>query len=610
MKPPILKLCVLFLLITAFTFQSVQADQAPMRTLIPIGSGYAADTLQLFARAAVQRDTSGVVDLLVLPITYGTDAYSTTPGERKKNLDLAETRRQQVEDACNIVLLPGQTCRALLAPVLIREDAFLQSNLDLFASDLDGIYILGGDQTIAMQVVANTPFEQRMKDAFDLGAVVSGNSAGAAVQSRNMINGYIGANGPENGFQQGSVDLWMYDGPTDETRGLSFGISNAIFEQHTFQRGRIARLINASFSTGLLGIGLDADTGAVVTDETSLSTVTGATSAIVVDLQTYQASGSFGGPTSSLSIRGVVTHLIPPGEFGYNLIQRQPLVDGVPQPAPDIAGRAFDALQLPAGYGPLLLAGDLSGDLAGSATQRFVELSGGSEDARLVVIVLGHAKSSDARAAAKAYASALETLVAKPVKWFVVDAKVDQSAVLGGIAGATGILISAPDPSRVLDAFAAVPGITSALDDAWTGGKAVLMDNAAAAAVAQAISVDPTPTSGSLEDDSMGDFLLSGVSIQPGLNWLPGVAVEARMVMDRHWGRLYNHLHRDSALLGLGIDVDTAIELTASGATAWGRNTVTVLDGRYASYALGTNGALAESYVLLDTFVEGESLLP
>ena len=134
-----------------------------------------------------------------------------------------------------------------------------------------------------------------------------------------MINGYVGANGPENGFQQGSVDLWLYDGPTDETRGLSFGISNAIFEQHTFQRGRIARMINASFTTGLLGIGLDAGTGAVVVDEASLSAVTGETAAVVVDLHTYAASGEFAGPTRSLALRGAVTHLIPPGDFGYDL---------------------------------------------------------------------------------------------------------------------------------------------------------------------------------------------------------------------------------------------------------------------------------------------------
>lgn len=610
MKQPWFKLWLVLVLLAGLNYQTIRADQGPMHTLIPIGSDYRQDTLQLFAHAAVLRDTNNIIDLLVIPITYGTDAYRTTNGERQKNLSLADDRRSQIEAACNAVDLPNQTCHVVLAPVLIRSDAYLQSNLDLFVPDLDGMYILGGDQTIAMQVVANTPFEERMANAFDLGAVVSGNSAGAAVESRNMINGYVGNNGPENGFQQGSVDLWLYDGPTDNTRGLSFGISNAIFEQHTFQRGRIARLINASYSTGLLGIGLDAQTGAAIVDESTLTDVTGATAALVVDLQTYNAAGRFAGPTNSLAIRGVTTHLIPPGGYGYNITHLRPLVDGKPLPAPSIAGRSFDALHLPSGCGPLILAGDLSSDRGGPITQRFVTLSGGGDNAQLVVLALGYAKSNDARADAKTFASALQSWVTNPVQWFVVDSKVNQSAVQNAIANATGILVTAPDQSLVLAAFTDVPNITSAIQSAWAAGKVLLVDNAAAAALGQAISVDPTPSSASLEDDSMGDFLFSGVNIQAGLNWIPGVAVEPRMVMDRHWGRVYNHLYRDHALLGLGIDVNTAIEFTSSGANVWGSNTIVVFDGRYASYSLGTNDALSERYVLLDTYVEGDALIP
>jgi cyanophycinase len=550
-------LCLILVVIAGLSFQIARADQGPWYTLIPTGSDYRPDTLQRFALAAVQRDTNGIVDLLIIPITYGTDAYRTTNGERQKNLALADNRRSQVEAACNVVKLPGQACRVVLAPVLIRPDAYLQSNLDLFVPDLDGMYILGGDQTVAMQVVANTPFEERMASAFNAGAVVGGNSAGAAVQSRNMINGFAGSNGPENGFQQGSVDLWLYDGPTDPTRGLSFGISNAILEQHTFQRGRLARLINASFSTGLLGIGADAGTAAVVTNESALTDVTGATAAIVVDLQTYNAAGRFAGPTNSLALHGVTTHLIPPGGFGYDLTKRRPLVDGKPLPAPAIVGRSFDTLRLPAGYGPLILAGDLSGDRAGSVSRRFVALSGGTNDARLVVLALGYAKNADAQAEAKAFAASLQAQVTNPVAWFVIDSKVNQAAVQSALATATGVLITAPDQALVMNAFASAPNITSALRSAWAGGKVLLADNAAVAALGQAMSADPTPTSASLEDDSLDDFLFSGVTIQPGLNWIPGVAVEPRLVMDRHWGRVYNHLYRDHALLGLGVDLTT-----------------------------------------------------
>jgi len=609
MKKVGLSIVWLLLWLASGNVQPAWAAPPPVHTLIPIGSDYRADTLQRFALAAAQRDTTGFVDLLVLPITYATNAQQIANGERQKNLSLANDRRTQIEAACNAVKRATQTCRVVLAPVLTRPDAYVQSNLDLFVTDLDGIYILGGDQTIAMQVVANTPFEERMANAFNLGAVVSGNSAGDAIESRNMINGYVGNFGPENGFQQGTIDLWLYDGPADATRGLSFGISNAIFEQHTFQRGRIARLLNATFTTGLLGIGADAGTAATVVNEAKLTDVTGATAAIVVDLQTYGATGRFAGPTNSLALHKVATHLIPPGGFGYDLSQRRPVVNGNALPPPNITGRNFNALRLPAGYGPLLLVGDLSGERAGAVAQRFVALSGGN-NARLVVLTTGYAKSTDAQADAKAFAAALQPQVANPVQWFAVDAKVDQNAVQNAIAGATGILVTAPDQSLVLNALAGAPTITTALRNAWTQGKVLLADNAVAATLGAATTVDPTPTADSLETDSMNDFLSTGVTIQPGLNWLPGVAIEPRMVMDRHWGRLYNQIARNSALLGLGVDINSAVEVTANGATVWGSNTAVVLDGRLASYALGTNGALSARYVLLDSYVQGDAILP
>ena len=82
------------------------------------------------------------------------------------------------------------------------------------------------------------------------------------------------------------------------------------------------------------------------------------------------------------------------------------------------------------------------------------------------------------------------------------------------------------------------------------------------------------------------------------------------MVMDRHWGRVYNHMYRDHSLLGIGVDVNSLVELTSTAATVWGRNTVVVFDGRFGTYDPGTNGSLSEQYIILDTYVEGDALMP
>ncbi len=169
--------------------ETAGASPTPTRTLVPIGSDYQPVPLERFAQAAAERDTSGRVVLLVLPITYSLNATTSKNGERQRNLTLAAMRTQMVEDACNAIRSPQQTCDAQLVPVLTRSDAFLDSNVAFFTDDVDGMFILGGDQTVAMGVVADTPIEEQMAAAYERGAVVSGTSAGDAVQSVNMING-------------------------------------------------------------------------------------------------------------------------------------------------------------------------------------------------------------------------------------------------------------------------------------------------------------------------------------------------------------------------------------------------------------------------------------
>jgi len=606
--PHLAALLALLVLLAGLGAPAIAAPR-PTHTLVPVGAGYTSATLQRFAQAAAQRDTTGNVYLLVLPITFATDPFSISNGERNTNLTLADTRRGQVETACNAVKAPQQSCQAVLAPILVRQDAYLQSNLDLFTPDLDGIYILGGDQTIAMQVVADTPTEQRMAAAYAAGVAVGGNSAGAAVESLNMIGGYTGNNGPENGLQQGSVDLWLGQAPGH--RGLSFGLPNALLDQHVLQRGRIGRLINASWTTKLLGIGADADTAAPVVDERSMPDIAGSSAAFVVDIKTFGSRGRFAGPTNSLAISRVATHVLPPGGYGYNLIARQPLLNNQAQVAPNISSRTFGALALPASYGALLLGGDISGDKSGPAAQRFISQSGGIQ-AQLVILAAGYPKSADAQADAKAFASAFQAGVNAPVQWFVLDAKADLAAVQRAIQGATGVFLTAPDQALVKVALEDARTVVDAVQARWQGGMTLMADNAAAAALGQAMTVNPPPPSDTagLEDASVKSFRPESVTVEAGLGWVSKVAFEPRLLPDRHWGRLYNILNSNHSVLGVGIDVGTAVELRQTGATVVGTSAAVTLDGRYASYKLGSNQVLGATYVILDSFVDGDRVLP
>jgi cyanophycinase len=591
------------------------AGATPVRTAVPIGAGYDEPTLERFATAAAAHDTNGEIRIVVLDIAYGLDAYTAGVAERRKNTKLADGRRAQIEDACRVVAPPAKTCNAILDDVQVRREAFEPYAVAPFGpslseADVDGMYVLGGDQDVGMLVVANTPLEAAMADAYANGAVISGNSAGAAVESTNMIAGYTGSDGPENGFERDSVLLWLNDGPNDGQRGLSFGLPGVLLDQHVAQRGRIARLVNASFTTGLLGIGVDASTAAAITNETTLTDVSGYSVAFVADPSTYGSTGTFGGPRDSLSIHHVATHVLAPGD-GYDFAGRLPSTSGTPQAPPSIAGRTFgSAFDLPTGAGPLLLGGGLSRDRAGGVAQRFATLAGGAS-ARIVVLAAGYARSTDAAAEAKAEATALAGIVGAPVPRFVLDSKTDDAAVTAAVAGATGVWLTAPDLSRVAAALAAQPAVLAAVHDRWAAGDALLLDDAAAAAIGPRMTADPTPpsTPAGLEAASSEDFLVDGVAIADGLGWLAGLAVEPRLLPDRHWGRLYQLLRDDPARPAVGIDVGTALELGAA-ATARGGSDVVVLDGRSAIVGTGTNGAVSAHWVVLDSYVDGEAIAP
>ena len=160
----------LALLTTALLGASAGSAAAdPTKTLVPIGSDYQPDTLELFANEASERSTDDQVHILVLPITYSLSADSTTKSERKKNITFAGNRRSQIDAACNAVKEPAQTCLTELVPVLVRSDAVAFDPAPYFTADLDGMYVLGGDQTVAMNTVHDTPLETAMTDAFEDG---------------------------------------------------------------------------------------------------------------------------------------------------------------------------------------------------------------------------------------------------------------------------------------------------------------------------------------------------------------------------------------------------------------------------------------------------------
>lgn len=591
-------LWVLFMTTTLLP-AGVAAQEGAGGPLLPIGGGYS-DIYAGFSAAAVANAQDGQVTILVLPTAYSTNPETITEAERAVNLRDAEERRFQIEEACQRAAPDGVACRAVLAPIFTRSDAADPAALALFGQPLSAVFMLGGDQTVAMQALVDTPAEQALGAAHAAGAVIAGTSAGGAMQSTTMLGGYTPNYAAANSLDFGAPEVWNTEG----RRGLAFGVQDAIVDQHFFQRGRLGRLLNAIArpDTPDIGIGVDAYTGVVVRDRTQVGDVFGLYAVAVLDAASYHAAegvryvpvaGAAGRPPV-LSLRNVLAHLLAPGGSSYDLAAR---AHSLAAPAPRLE-RTFDALRAPDGAGPLLLAGDLSQSLEGHpALERFAGWAG-ADAAQVLIYADGYPSARSAQTAADKLAAALG------VPATVAIAAPD--APLPSLEGITGVAVIGRDQS-LLDA----QRLAGWLRPAWLAGMPVLADNAGAAALGAFYSAhEPTPREDEpAEFATQRSFRQGETVIQPGAALLE-VTIEPQVLSDNRWGRLFSLAYNHPDRLALGLTRDTALAVTAEGAEVLGDNVLFVLDLRTAERALGGNDVFEIANGLLDVFAPGEAVQP
>jgi len=149
-----------------------------------------------------------------------------------------------------------------------REDANAAASVEL-VEQATGIFLTGGNQMRLSAIIGGTKFEEMVRQRNNAGVVVAGTSAGASILSAHMVA--LGASGPTPKLRMAQ----MFAG---------FGlISNVIIDQHFRQRDRIGRLLSLVASNpGLLGIGIDEDTAAVIDDQGVLRVI-GRHSLTIVD---------------------------------------------------------------------------------------------------------------------------------------------------------------------------------------------------------------------------------------------------------------------------------------------------------------------------------------
>jgi cyanophycinase len=178
--------------------------------------------------------------------------------------------------------------------IATREDALVAG---AEAHDLleyaTGLFITGGGQLRLSSLLGGTQVAAAIQARHAAGMLVAGTSAGAAFLSRHMIA--LGDTGST---------------PRRRLVHLAPGLGLApdlVIDQHFRRRDRLGRLLTAlSYNPGLLGVGIDEDTAAVI-DSEGILRVLGAGAVTVVDARDMRYTDSHaahrGQPLAMLGVK-------------------------------------------------------------------------------------------------------------------------------------------------------------------------------------------------------------------------------------------------------------------------------------------------------------------
>jgi cyanophycinase len=214
-----------------------------------------------------------------------------------------------------------------------REDASAAEFIDLL-DDVSGIFMTGGNQLKLSAIINGTPFGEAIRAAHARGITIGGTSAGASIQSSHMVAFGTGGSTPKQRMTQLAAGLGLLD--------------SCVIDQHFAQRNRYGRLLMlVAQSPNLLGIGVDEDTAAVVTDDRFVDVV-GRGAVTVIDGIGMSSNAHEAKRTAPLLVSNATLHVLPAGAK-FDLMKRAliapaPGVD--PHEAEELRAAGADLRQL------------------------------------------------------------------------------------------------------------------------------------------------------------------------------------------------------------------------------------------------------------------------
>lgn len=187
-----------------------------------------------------------------------------------------------------------------------RHDASDQHLVDLI-NESTGIFLTGGNQIRIAATLGGTRVAEALDRKSQEGAPVAGTSAGASVMSGVMIAGGRSGGTPKRQLARMSPGLGLID--------------SIIIDQHFRERNRVGRLVTmVSYNPGLLGLGIDEDTAAIITGDGMLKVI-GRGSVLIVDGEGMASDVHAGLDRQPVTISDVKIHFVAEGSC-FDLEQR------------------------------------------------------------------------------------------------------------------------------------------------------------------------------------------------------------------------------------------------------------------------------------------------
>lgn len=548
----------------------------------------------------LNRVLEGEIRILVVPVGYSSNPNRMSDNDRAGYLKSAETRRSQIQDFCNQVAGIKRSCKTTLAPIFIRSEANDPLVLDYFNQNLAGVFILGGDASVAMQVIGGTTLEDAIAEAYKQGTTIGGIGAGAAMMSRTMLANYMPGYDTKNALSFGSTDIWY----SSERRGLSFGITSAIIDHQIFERDRISRMLSAITlpEAPHIGVGIDEDTGIYITGNEQIDSVFGRSGSIILDAETYHSadSVSYHQPGNLLSLRNILIHLVGSGGSAYNIRSRQHSLVAPPQRIE----RRYIGMTLPSGAGSVLLLSTLGESSSKAlstrsvAINRFVNQSKGA-NANVLIVATGFFDGDRAKSITDQYKVAIQA----PSQVIITPSNTNKAITVP--ADITGMVLLCDDLT--------LTNIDSLMEiaDAWKSGIPLLTDGFGASLVGEYYAnLPPTySTASPYNPNGYRPLLLRNNPIRKGLSLLQ-LNIEAKTHRDYRWGALISLAYNNPSRLAIGLRPGSALEITRDGAFVLGEDDLFVLDFSLATLSTGNNQTMVVANGLLDVIAPGEAVRP